>query len=46
MNIWLEGHWSLCIGFSFLGTICIQEAYETVGVLIRGDGTRVDTFAP
>jgi hypothetical protein len=43
MNIWLEGHWCLDGDLRFLH-VCFQEKYVTVGVLIRGDGTREDTY--
>jgi hypothetical protein len=46
INIWIQGHWQYCHDFGRLGHICIQEAYKTVGVLIKGDGTRVDTYSP
>ena len=46
INIWMEGHWNLCQSFGFLGSICVQDAYTYAGVLIRGDGTRVDTYGP
>ena len=44
MNIWAQGHWSLCMSIPILGSLCAQQAYLKVGVLIRGDGSRVDTY--
>lgn len=46
INIWVEGHWSLCMNIPILGSLCAQDAYLYVGVLIRGDGTRNDSYNP
>ncbi len=47
MNIWVQGHWGLCQTVPVVGlTICLQETFPVVGVLIKGDGTRVDTSSP
>lgn len=44
INIWVQGHWSLCLSIPVIGSLCAQDTYEVVGVLIRGDGTRADTY--
>jgi hypothetical protein len=46
INIWVEGHWSLCLSIPVIGSLCAQDAYAYVGVRIRGDGTRDDTYNP
>jgi hypothetical protein len=47
INIWMQVHLQLCsVKVWKLPAVCIRDHYVTVGVLIRGDGTRANTYAP
>jgi hypothetical protein len=46
VNIWVEGHWQECMSLPVIGGLCIKDDYPVVGVLIKGDGHRVDTYSP
>jgi hypothetical protein len=43
-NIWLKGRWSLCATVRLIGSFCWRSFTATVGVRIRGDGTRARTY--
>ena len=43
-NIWLKGRWSICATVKIIGSLCWKSVTLTVGVRIRGDGTREDTY--
>jgi hypothetical protein len=45
-NIWIQGRYQFCLNFPLVGAVYCKDDHPIVGVLIRGDGTRVDTYAP
>jgi hypothetical protein len=44
INIWTQGHFQWCLTFPLVGAVYCKDLYPRVGVLIRGDGTRDDTY--
>ena len=45
INIWVQGHWTECMSLPVVGSLCVAETLPIVGVLIKGDGHRVDTYS-
>jgi hypothetical protein len=44
INIWVEGHWRECMSIPVVGSLCVADTFPIVGVLIKADGHRVDTY--